>query len=359
MDRQQLQRMQIHNQNPLHAVETSNMPPHTPHHQQSLSNSYQPHENFYSAANAVYSAGQTLSSIGASAGHWPNITSTVSADNRPFSQHNADGTVTGLPLRTAQGGHSAEGQDSQFQQQYHNSRRAIDHLIEESHLPHSGSAMSDIQHYGAHGAPQTYGGDNNVSIKLEPSTPQYPVSVPGSTIPGTLQPGSSSRPAQLGSHHTAPSLPTLPHLSTHMQQPPLSARPMALNSAHSYSKSSPGGMDQPKYKAFTNTPEGAKYASPTTGYVPQSPLGPSSYSPLGLADIRPRANTGLSDTLFSPSAMPDTDALQYPTNSNYLAPWPIYAVDWCKWPTRSNGGAGKIAIGSYLEDNHNYVSVEI
>jgi WD repeat-containing protein 68 len=47
---------------------------------------------------------------------------------------------------------------------------------------------------------------------------------------------------------------------------------------------------------------------------------------------------------------------QVPTNSNYVAPWPIYAVDWCKWPITGNSGfGGKLALGSYLEDNHNYV----
>jgi WD repeat-containing protein 68 len=43
-----------------------------------------------------------------------------------------------------------------------------------------------------------------------------------------------------------------------------------------------------------------------------------------------------------------------PTNSNYLAPWAIYAFDWCKWPAQ-NHDAGKVAVGSYLEDGHNFV----
>lgn len=48
-----------------------------------------------------------------------------------------------------------------------------------------------------------------------------------------------------------------------------------------------------------------------------------------------------------------------PTNSNYLAPWAVYAFDWCKWPVqqqKSNDGGGKMAIGSYVEDGHNFVS---
>jgi len=43
-----------------------------------------------------------------------------------------------------------------------------------------------------------------------------------------------------------------------------------------------------------------------------------------------------------------------PTPSNYLAPWALYAFDWCKWQTHGNS-AGKVAIASYLEDGHNFV----
>jgi WD repeat-containing protein 68 len=44
-----------------------------------------------------------------------------------------------------------------------------------------------------------------------------------------------------------------------------------------------------------------------------------------------------------------------PTNSNYLAPWPVFAFDWCKYPVPHGNSAGKIAVGSYLEDPHNFV----
>ena len=79
-------------------------------------------------------------------------------------------------------------------------------------------------------------------------------------------------------------------------------------------------------------------------------------SPLNLTDIRSRAISDANDgasgttTLFSYS---DT-----PTNSNYLAPFATYAYDWCKWPVLNNsGGAGKMAIGSYLEDPHNFIQI--
>lgn len=46
-------------------------------------------------------------------------------------------------------------------------------------------------------------------------------------------------------------------------------------------------------------------------------------------------------------------------NGRYLAPWGIFAVDWCKWPVAPGGnglgGYGRVAIGSYSEDSHNCV----
>lgn len=113
-------------------------------------------------------------------------------------------------------------------------------------------------------------------------------------------------------------------------------------------------MEQQKYKPYSNTPETAAYASPNTKSIPLTPQGPS-YSPLGLADIRP-PQRGNMDGPMSPSSYPDNDTLLYPAINNYVAPWPMYALDWCKWtPRSSSGAAGKIALGSYLEDNHNFV----
>jgi WD repeat-containing protein 68 len=56
-----------------------------------------------------------------------------------------------------------------------------------------------------------------------------------------------------------------------------------------------------------------------------------------------------------PGTMAYELANMQPTMSNYLAPWVLYAFDWCKWQPGGNS-AGKVAIGSYLEDGHNFVS---
>lgn len=85
-----------------------------------------------------------------------------------------------------------------------------------------------------------------------------------------------------------------------------------------------------------------------------TPAGPS-HSPLNLTDIRSRAISDANDgavgtnVLFSYS--------EAPTNSNYLAPFPTYAYDWCKWPLMGGNSAGKMAVGSYLEDPHNFIQI--
>lgn len=82
--------------------------------------------------------------------------------------------------------------------------------------------------------------------------------------------------------------------------------------------------------------------------------GGSRNTPLGLADIRPRADSSLSDGLPGSYEL----ASAQPGTSNYLAPWALYAFDWCKWPSQGSG-AGKMAIGSYLEDGHNFVALPL
>lgn len=42
-------------------------------------------------------------------------------------------------------------------------------------------------------------------------------------------------------------------------------------------------------------------------------------------------------------------------NGRWMSPYALYALDWCKWPV-SNGGYGRVAMCSYAEDSHNYVS---
>ena len=176
-----------------------------------------------------------------------------------------------------------------------------------------------------------------------------------SALPLPLQSGNPGRPS-IASTNTAPStVPVLPPLSTQSQSQAYStpSRSSTTGHSHSYSRSSPAAP-------FVNTPEDSKFTSPPSHkYTPQTPHG-ASYSPLGLADIRPRADSGHSDG--PTSANPYSDYSSVPTNCNYLAPWAVYAFDWCKWPVQQQGlgdGAGKMAIGSYLEDGHNFVRLAL
>ena len=136
---------------------------------------------------------------------------------------------------------------------------------------------------------------------------------------------------------------------------------MTNNQAHSYSRSSPAGMDQTKYVPFVNSPESSKYASPPSHRYTssQTTQGDTAYSPLGLADIRPLADSVVSDGHQGGNSFSNDGYPAFPTNSNYLAPWAIYAFDWCKWPVQQQNfsdSAGRMAIGSYVEDGHNFVS---
>jgi len=216
---------------------------------------------------------------------------------------------------------------------------------EKVHAAFATPAMGDLHRYQP---PPAYGGSDNLPMHPQASTPQHAPNSAG-PIPGPLQPGSMGRPGPISSNTAPGPLPTLPQISTQMQQTPQSTRSTGLN--HSYSRSSPTGLEASKYKPFPNTPEGSNY-TPNPSQIPRTPQ-LSSYSPLGLADIRP---PGTDLGLASPSLFPSEANVPYPTNSNHVAPWPLYALDWCKWPPRSHSGhAGKVAVGSYLEDNHNYV----
>jgi WD repeat-containing protein 68 len=155
----------------------------------------------------------------------------------------------------------------------------------------------------------------------------------------------------------------MPQINTNAQQYTLPTRTSTMNqpqhsASHTYSRSSPAGLGpEQKYIPFSNTPESSsKYpaGTPAQKYYPTTPSGAASNSPLGLADIRPRANSNMNDEGMGASAF-FNDSDRVPSNSNYLAPWSVYAFDWCKWHVPSGNSAGKMAIGSYLEDTHNFV----
>ncbi len=238
--------------------------------------------------------------------------------------------------------------------------------LEELHIPQSYNASgqqnpSELSRHHSHTSSQEMASGTAPGIHIQQATPQgshYSNSSTGMSIPGALQ---SGRPGPLSSNPAPSSIPTLPQASSHSQQYSNSSRSSTSSHSHTYSRSSPTGIDQQKYVPYVNTPENTKYASPSNQRYTstQTPQASASYSPLGLADIRPLGGSGAPDGPMSANPYSNDGLDSVPTNSNYLAPWAIYAFDWCKWPVQQQGlgdAGGKMAIGSYVEDGHNFVS---
>jgi WD repeat-containing protein 68 len=216
-------------------------------------------------------------------------------------------------------------------------------------------------------SPSDYASAPNLNIHQATPQGHYSNAPSAPSVPGSLQVGSNAQqqPQQQrpgpSSALTAPS--AVPQINTNAQQYTLPTRSNTMSqqqqhpSSHAYSRSSPAGLgpDQ-KYIPFSNTPENSKYTAgtPVQKYYSSTPLGTASNSPLGLADIRPRANSSMNDNPMEGGTM-FTDHERAPSNSNYFTPWPAYAFDWCKWNVHGGNSAGKMAVGSYLEDTHNFV----
>jgi len=225
-------------------------------------------------------------------------------------------------LRVATSGQTAAGTDAfQLQPSEHDYGRDTLSRTQDAPAP---TAASAAQHK-MYNSPDNYAAQN--------MAPQLP-------IPTALQPPQRPGPS---SAYTSPSIvPT--QNNAQYQLPTRSNTVHQSQPSHSYSRSSPtAGMAEQKYIPYSNTPEQKRYYS--------------SNSPLGLADIRPRANS----TMEQEGGISHGNAMiaeqnKTASNSNYLAPWSIYAYDWCKWAVPGGSSAGKMAVGSYLEDNHNFVS---
>ncbi|TQS34741.1 hypothetical protein Golomagni_04865 [Golovinomyces magnicellulatus] len=184
--------------------------------------------------------------------------------------------------------------------------------------------------------------------------PQYQSG--GQQIPGSLQPGRVGSIAvnvnsgSSSSQNTSQDLLSTPSRST-----------VTGRYSPGHSRSSPAGLDGHGYTPFTPTTpirnDQTQFNSPTNmKHTPQSSQRIFSNTPLGLADIRPRADSGVSESILGTYPYSHNSTNTVPTNSNYLAPWALYAFDWCKWPAQGHD-SGKLALGSYLEDGQNFIQV--
>lgn len=198
-------------------------------------------------------------------------------------------------------------------------------------------------------------GDASPAFHLQQASPHgsqtSSIVPPGSTVPGALQPGGGSARSAASSAYGTPSNPPL------MQVPPSQIN--ASQYTHSHSRSSPAGMGDTsqKYVPFNQTTTPNIVSNPKAYNLShtQTPTAGPSHSPLNLTDIRSRAVSDANDTGMGMGAL--VSYSDTPTNSNYLAPFATYAYDWCKWPIPGGNGAGKMAIGSYLEDPHNFIQI--
>ena len=235
---------------------------------------------------------------------------------------------------------------------------------EELHIPPNHATMGqqqsrELPQHHPYNSPRDYTGGSGPATDFDQPTPQT-LQQRASTnlpLPSALQSGNPPRPGPSSTNTSPSTVPILPQISTQTQPYSSPSRSNTVSHSHSYSRSSPAGLDQQKYVPYVNTLEDSKFAS-TPSHKFNSSQTPQAYSPLGLADIRPRADSGLSDETLGANAYPYDGYPAHPTNCNYLAPWAVYAFDWCKWPVQQQGlgdAAGKMAIGSYLEDGHNFV----
>ena len=80
--------------------------------------------------------------------------------------------------------------------QYQTQRRPLisGRQPDELHIPSGSAAMGDYNRYQA---PPAYGGNDGLSINVQPSTPQHLSGNAGNTLPGALQPGPMARPGPL------------------------------------------------------------------------------------------------------------------------------------------------------------------
>ena len=347
-----------------------------------------------STASGMYQAAQALGSIGAP----DTLFSSGGGPSTAIDGGGGGGSGSGYPGLPTSGPGSASASSAPPPGtgrlgQVENRRRSTlyGRQPEELHMhstvvssPGPPSPLQELprtQHQGpAHSIGPSYGGAPPPHINLHQATPQPPGPTTASSgygkpsagagLPVVLQPGSFNRPPASSTNTAPATVPTMLQIQTQSHQSP-SGRSASIGHSHGYSRSSPSaGFDGQKYVPYPGTPDTAKYASPISAKTPlttYAPFGAISNSPLGLADIRPgRGGHGLSsDGLTSPNPYSPVidDDRAVATISNYLAPWPVYALDWCKWPVYPHGrrraggrlGAGKVAIGSYLEDGGNMV----
>ncbi|OBT51918.1 hypothetical protein VE04_07592 [Pseudogymnoascus sp. 24MN13] len=228
------------------------------------------------------------------------------------------------------------------QQHFETPRRQQAHARhpDELHMGDADSAAAAAQKGPL--SPRDYGPGGAPRINLEQATPE--TSHYQSNLPGPLQSGGgASRPPTRSSNSTPRRASVADHDASRSGRDAAALEPEPLAQLLAIQS-----VDKLRWTGFS-TPSSLKDAPGQREERVEYAAGAGGYqTPRGLDGV------GRGAAVANPYSYDGANAV--PTNSNYLAPWAIYAFDWCKWPSHNND-AGKVAVGSYLEDGHNFIQI--
>lgn len=307
----------------------------------------------HSRQNSTQNIPSLASALGQTASAWGSVAS-PSTLRQAGSSTNADDRLTFA--------NDAAMYGAEEQQQAVQSQRLYDHSAPPPTSSHHRVPSNAPPLQGVY-TPQQSPYSAAPAFNVQQATPQGSQSssvVPSnmsSNLPNALQPAAGASRSVPSTSHSMHS--NAPPIQNNAQQYTNTQTPSRSNTLHSHSRSSPAGMDgSQKYIPFNQTPTQTPVTSNPKAYNlshTHTPAGPS-HSPLNLTDIRSRTVSDVNDSASGTAAL--FSYSETATNSNYLAPFATYAYDWCKWPVLSgSSGAGKMAVGSYLEDPHNFIQI--
>lgn len=226
-------------------------------------------------------------------------------------------------------------------QELHPLHRPTDPVQAQQIIPSGNSSQSHLPQQLQQQPQQQYQAYH--SVQSSSNTGSRPQPQPSHTAPGSIpQIINPSQQQQSSMHRTNTTSSSYSHSSKYSPQ---------LNPSASVSHRDPAGS--------AGGDSGRKYTHPgaLTPTYPQSAQHSSSHSHSGAAHLG-MGLAGLSSPGASVREREDViGGIGAVGNGKWMSPWSLFALDWCKWQPTS-GGYGRIAVGSYAEDSHNYVSID-
>lgn len=243
-----------------------------------------------------------------------------------------------LPSPVTQPGSSGSSRSQQQQQQQRHSQQ------EQLYQDHPSSATQSHPHH----------------LSQRPSDPTQKQQI-------SSQQPSSQQPTYTAYHSANPSSNTgsRPHISSTSTAP--AAVPQASqqrSSMHRTNTSGGGGGSGYSPNAQLNPGGGGdvggsrKYNHPgaLTPTYPSSSQHTTSHSHSGVGS----QGIGLTGSSNSSNSMREPQESYGAVGpGRWMCPYGLYAIDWCKWNPSASGGYGRVAVGSYTEDSHNYVGTPL